>query len=266
MMIFLSIAAGLIVLALAFVVPTLWQKNSKVGDIDPNRMNIAIYKERLAELEQDNLTPEQRTQAQQELDKTLAQDLDDTTKPSIQPPVRWASIVVAICLPALTIGWYWKLGTWHLLAPGQSSEAPQVAHQQKVPSDFDEMVKKLVVRLQEQPDDDKGWRMLARSYTFLKRYSDAVHAYNKLLAIVGEQEPQLLTDLASVLVLSNDGQFSGQPTILLKRVLELEPDHQEALWLSGLAAVQKENIMLLLGIGNVFCHKFLQANLKPGKC
>ena len=247
MMIFWSIAAGLIVLALAFVVPPLWQKNSKVGDIDRNRMNIAIYKERLAELEQDNLTPEQRAQAQQELDKTLAQDLDDSAKPSVQPHVRWASIVVAVCLPALTIGWYWKLGAWHLLAPTQSSDAPQAAHQQEVPSNFDEMVEKLAVRLQQQPDDEEGWRMLARSYTFLKRYSEAVQAYNKLLVLVGEQDPQLLTDMASVLVLSNEGQFSGQPTILLKMALELEPDHQQALWLSGLAAVQKEKYNAAIG-------------------
>jgi len=241
MITFWIIAAILTTLAIAFVIPPLLKKNPPATDIDRNSLNIAIYKDRLAELEQENLTPKQLAQAKQELEKTLAQDLDDNAIPAHQPRARWATVVVLLAIPVLAFSTYWKLGAKELIAP--PAEETQVAHPQSgnMPGNFDEMVKKLADRLQQQPDDQQGWRMLARSYTVLKRYDDAARAYNKLLALVGDQDPQLLTDLARVLVLSNDGQFVGQPTILLKAALDLEPNHPDALLLSGLAAVQKNN-------------------------
>ena len=39
------------------------------------------------------------------------------------------------------------------------------------------MVDKLAARMKERPDDVEGWIMLARSYTVLGRYADAVPAY-----------------------------------------------------------------------------------------
>jgi cytochrome c-type biogenesis protein CcmH len=83
--------------------------------------------------------------------------------------------------------------------------------------------------------------MLARSYGFLKNYEQAAKAYNKVLALEGENNPQLLTDLAETLALANDGEFAGQPTILLQTALAIDPKHQQALWLAGFAQAQKEN-------------------------
>lgn len=248
MLTFWIIAALLMVLAIVFVVPPLLKKSKKTTDVDRNSLNVAIYKERLAELEQEkNLTPEQLAQAKQELEKTLAQDLDDAATPTLQASsrARWVSvIIVAIAIPALAIGMYWQLGSSYWLTPATATntQSPQ-AHSQtgKVPSNFDEMVNKLAARLQQQPDDEQGWRMLARSYVYLKQYDKAAQAYNKLLAMVGKKDPQLLTELARVFVLSNDGKFTEQPISLLKTALELDPKSTEALWLSGLAAAQQEN-------------------------
>ncbi len=238
MLTFWIIAAILTTLAIAFVIPPLLKKNPPATNIDRNSLNVAIYKDRLAELEQENLTPKQLLQAKQELEKTLAQDLDDNPTLAHQPRARWATVVVLLAIPALAFSTYWKLGAKELIAP-----PTQVAHPKdtNMPGNFDEMVNKLAKRLQQQPDDQKGWRMLARSYIVLKRYDDAARAYNKLLALVGDQDPELLTELARVLVQANDGQFAGQPTILLKAALDLEPNHPNALLLSGLAAVQKNN-------------------------
>jgi len=240
MITFWIIAAILTALAIAFVIPPLLKKNQPATDIDRNSLNVAIYKDRLAELEQENLTPKQLLQAKQELEKTLAQDLDDNATSTHQPRARWATVVVLLAIPALAFSIYWKLGAKELIAP--PSDKTQVHSEScNIPGNFEETVKKLVDHLKKQPDDQRRWNMLARSYTTFKCYDDAARAYNKLLALVGDQDPQLLTDLARVLVLSNDGQFVGQPTILLKAALDLEPNHPDALLLSGLAAVQKNN-------------------------
>lgn len=237
LMTFWIIAVVLIIVALAFVVPALKRKSTTVSDSDHNSLNIAIYKERLAELAEENLTPEQQAQAQQELDKTLAQDLDSGAKPTNQVRARWASVAVAIAIPAVAIGWYWKQGAWHLLMP-----PPVIARHQpgERASDFDKMVDKLAARLEREPGDEQGWRMLARSYMYMKSYAKAAQVFDKLVALVGKQEPELLTDYAQALVLSNNGMFSEKATTLLKSVLALAPDYQQALWLSGLAAVQEK--------------------------
>ncbi len=242
MLTFGIIVAILTILAIAFVVPSLWSRKEKSGaaEKDNNSINVAIYKERMAELAEENLTPEQQAQAQQELDKTLVQDLEEKTKPITQPRARWASVIVAIAIPALAMGWYWKLGSWHLLMPAPPE--PQVAHQQNgTAPDVDEMINNLVARLQENPDNEKGWRMLIRSYTYLERYAEAVQAYSKLLPLVDEKDPQLLSDYAQAIVLSNEGLFTERAIILLKSALEIKPDYQQALWLLGLSLYQKKD-------------------------
>lgn len=239
LMTFGIIAVVLIIVALAFVVPPLKRKSAKVSDNDHNSLNIAIYKERLAELAEEKLIPEQQVQAQQELDKTLAQELDSGAKLTNQVRARWASVAVAIAIPALAIGWYWKQGAWHLLMPPPVIAQPIHPPERRI-SDFDKMVDKLAARLEKEPNDEQGWRMLARSYMYMKRYAKAAQAFDKLVALLEKQEPELLTDYAQALVLSNNSQFSEKATTLLKSALDLKSDHQQALWLSGLAAVQKK--------------------------
>jgi cytochrome c-type biogenesis protein CcmH len=240
MFIFWISAALLIILALAFVIPPLLKKTPKSSEIDNNSLNITIYKQRIAELEQENLTPEQFTQAKQELEKSLAQDLDDKT--TLVPKARagWAAVIVVIlAIPTLSVGVYWEIGSQNFLTE-KPKTTTTTAHSSDVPNNFEKMVEGLLVRLEKEPNDKKGWYMLARSYSYMKQYDKAAQAYNKLLGLVGDKDPQVLTDLARVLTLGNNGQFVGQPQILLKLALEANPNYQEALWLSGLAAAQNK--------------------------
>jgi cytochrome c-type biogenesis protein CcmH len=239
---FWLIATGLVALALAFVIPPLWRRNLPRSEIDRNTINIAIYQERLAELDQENLTPEQYAQAQQELDKTLLQEYQDNQPIAQQPRAIWATIIMVIGIPALAVGSYWQLGSPELLVT-KTSVANSAHSEEHLPDNFENMVANLAARLQQQPDDAKGWYMLARSYSALKRYQKAAQAYSQVLTLVGEKDPQLLTDFAEALALAHDGKLAGQPTILLTAALELDPNHQQALWLAGFAAAQKQDYL-----------------------
>ncbi len=241
MLIFWISAAILILLALAFVIPPLLRNTPKSSEIDNNNLNLAIYKQRIAELEQENLTSEQFTQAKQELEKSLAEDLDDKTTLAPKARARWAAaIMVILAIPALAVGAYWKVGSQHFLTMTENTSTKS-AHSADIPNNFEKMVEGLLARLEKEPNDKKGWYMLARSYSYMKQYDKAAQAYNKLLGLVGDKDPQVLTDLARVLTLGNNGQFVGQPQILLKLALAANPNYQEALWLSGLAAAQNKS-------------------------
>ncbi len=263
MLTFGIIAANLILIAIAFVVYPLLKKNTSADEIDRNTLNVAIYKERLSELDQENLTPEQLVQAKQELEKALAQDLDKSVPTVQKARVRWASaIIVTLGIPLLAIGGYWKLGAWQILMQAPLTETQNTGHAQNAghattggaDADFEKMVKNLAERLEKEPNDDQGWNMLARSYAYLKRYDEAAQAYNKALALVGEQDPELLTELARMLILSNGGHFEGQPTKLLKSALDLDPLNQQALWLLGLGADQAGDYTSAIG----YWQRFLQ--------
>jgi cytochrome c-type biogenesis protein CcmH len=259
MLIFWISAAILILIALAFVIPPLLKKTSKSSTIDNNSLNIAIYKQRIAELEQENLTEEQFTQAKQELEKSLAQDLDDKSSVIPKARARWAAaIIVMLAIPALAVATYWKIGSQHLVTvtpnTATTTTASSTPHSSDIPNNFNQMVESLAARLEKQPNDKEGWYMLARSYSYMKQYDKAAQAYNKLLGLVGDKDPQVLTELARVLTLANNGQFIGQPQILLKLALEADPNYQEALWLSGLAAAQNKDYQTAI----THWQKFLQ--------
>ncbi|MDD2814244.1 MAG: c-type cytochrome biogenesis protein CcmI [Thiotrichaceae bacterium] len=233
-------AAALTALALAFVMPALLKTTQPISQIGQRATNIAIYKERLAELEAENLSPELRELAKLELDQTLLHDVQEPETQITAARGRWAGIAIGMILPVLAIGGYLKSSDY-LLATSEKPVPTDKAAQSKIPPNLEEMVQKLVKRLEEKPDDAKGWYMLGRSYTVLNRYPEAIAAYTKALALSGNENPQLFVDFAETLGMSANGDLAGKPSELLKTALSLNPELPKGLWLAGLAAAQSKD-------------------------
>jgi hypothetical protein len=94
--------------------------------------------------------------------------------------------VVAIALPVLSTGLYFFLGSPSTLHEGSSqipsvSTAPQATDGQA--GSVASMTEGLAERLQNEPDDGKGWLLLAKSYNHLNRSLDANTAYKKAAAL-----------------------------------------------------------------------------------
>lgn len=81
----------------------------------------------------------------------------------------------------------------HATASAMSAGAAPAAADGKVPS-VANMVVGLEERLADQPDDGKGWLLLAKSYQFLGRAADARDAYAKADAL-GNADPVLAAQL-----------------------------------------------------------------------
>lgn len=236
---FWIIAAGFTLIALAFVIPPLLRKNTELPENDRAlQTNLSIYKERLAELQQENLSDEQFAAAKLELDKLLAQDVRKTELNQSQPRARWISILVIILLPALAVGGYFKYGSPQFIDP-VAQENPHANSHGQMPKDFESMVAKLEQRLKDKPDDIQGWQMLGKSYAMLENYPKAVQAYQQVLALGGDKDAQLLADAAEMNALANEGQLAGQPSVLIKTALQIDPNHEKALWLAGVALIQQ---------------------------
>ena len=100
------------------------------------------------------------------------------------------------------------------------------------------MADKLAERLKAQSDDATGWAMLGRVRMVQGRADEAVAAYQRALALRGD-DAKLLTDYAETLGMKYGRTLVGEPSKLLARALAIEPLNGKALALSGAAAFER---------------------------
>ena len=104
--------------------------------------------------------------------------------------------------------------------------------------EFAAAVDKLAEKLKEQPDNAQGWVMLARSAMQIGRAEQAVTAFQKAIALVGE-DAQLLADYADALAVKNNRNLEGEPSKLIERALKADPNNLKALALAGTVAFNR---------------------------
>ncbi len=230
---FLAIAAAMVLVALALVLPPLLGRGRESG-IAREHLQAALYRAKLRELELDRdsgqLSPQGFEEAKRELARAfLMEKAGGQATPLQGRKGRWAAAAVALFVPLMAAGLYWQVGGWELIH-ATPKEAP--------PMSVEAMVARLAQRLEKQPDDPQGWRMLGRSYAVLGRYREAAQAYQRAHALIGD-DPDLLADYAEALAFAQGDRLAGEPEALLKTALEKNPRHPKALWLSGIAAFQE---------------------------
>ena len=245
------ICAGLLVVAVvAIVLRPLWRAPRAAPPAGArSAANLAIFRDQLAELERERsagtLSEADFAQAKTELQRRLldevdpAQALADTGGPApgvASAPAgseRKTALALLLVLPLAAAAGYAVLGNPRALDPlaRQANPAPeQVA----------EMVNNLARKLQKNPDDARGWLMLARSYKVLERYTEAAEAYGRAAVLV-DADANLLADYAEVLSAASGGSLRGKPSELLERALKLDPDAPQALLMAGAAAHERHD-------------------------
>ena len=150
---------------------------------------------------------------------------------AVAPRQRWPLIAVALVVPVLAVTLYAALGNPNALRP-------QPAAAQVGPEQIEKMVAGLAKRLAAQADDADGWRMLARSYETLRRFDQAADAYRHLIALA-PGDADLLVDYAVVLGMTLNSTLAGEPEVYLAKALAIDPNHIQALALSGSAALER---------------------------
>ena len=102
------------------------------------------------------------------------------------------------------------------------------------------MVDRLAARLEEQPDDIEGWRMLARSYRVLGRREEAAQVYGTLARKLPEDvDAQLDYALALLETVPAEDPLPERVVAAFRKVRELDADQPDALFYLGLAAAQQ---------------------------
>jgi cytochrome c-type biogenesis protein CcmH len=256
MILFWLICAGLVAIALAFVLPPLLQGATKDAGADEKKeANLEIYRDQLSELEADLrngiIGPEQYQQDRDEIERRLLDDISTADELSQTKTKQVASrrgpvYAIALGIPVIAVSLYLLLGNsaaWSGAAP-TAPQAPFAGgaqgNGQMSQQAIEANVASLAKRLEQNPADAEGWIMLARSQVALQKYADASNAYAKATALKSD-DADLLTDYAFALAMANGRQLQGQPFELVKKALQIDPQNAKALELAGSAEFQAKN-------------------------
>ncbi len=102
--------------------------------------------------------------------------------------------------------------------------------------DMEQVMAALEARLADNPEDIKGWQMLARSNMSLQRFDAAVTAYERVMELEDGRNAQTLVDLALAILSRDNSPIEGRPAALIDGALAMDPNNPAALFYSGVAA------------------------------
>ncbi len=259
--------ALLSVLAAAFVLYPLYKARTSQAviaeDVDRRALNIDIFQERLAELDDEfsagNLDQENYDALKLELERNLLQDVDETTESvkesvSVTRQMIVTALLLAILVPSVGLVLYQQYGRADDLSLALNQPADPFNGQQPT---LEQAVTELQSRLGNDPENPEGWYLLANTYMGMQRYQDAAESYAKTLKYLPQDAPQYAGvngQYAQALFFANQGQMNEQIRAEVDKTLSLEPFEITALGLLGIEAYESERYEDAIG----FWRKALQ--------
>ena len=217
----------------------LWPLAGKPRDVARQEIETNLYRDELAGIDRD---VERGLMSKADADaaraeagrRLLASSAVGEKPPASRRGVRFAAVLVIIFVPAMALGLYLDLG-----APDYA-DRPLQARLKAPPEqvDIEVALARIEKHLAEQPDDARGWEIIAGAYERLNRASDAARAYRELLRIEGPS-PERLLSYGQALVYGADGKVSGEAEKAFAQVVQGDPDNVQARFFIGLAAEQR---------------------------
>lgn len=237
MSLFIALAALMTLATIAWIVLPLLRPAATNG-VSSQRLNAAIYRDQLEALDRDlasgAISPADHEATRDELQLRLLDDTaEDPHAPATHTTGFWGGRrlggLIVVLLPLLAGGLYYALGNPGALNPA----AARAANEQQVIA----MVESLAAKLKAEPNNPKGWAMLARSYKVMGKLDEAEQAFNNAGAAL-DSNPDMLIDFAELLAVRAHNRMEGRPTELVRKALAVDPEHPSALMMSGVAAYQ----------------------------
>jgi cytochrome c-type biogenesis protein CcmH len=213
------------------------------GDDGEAGSELAVYRDQLEEIDRDRaagLIGEAEAEAARvEVSRRLIAAADAAefghSIPIGSPLWRRRFIAIAglLLVPVGAAAFYLMLGSPQL--PGEPLEARMRAiHNDR---SIESLVAQVEAHLARNPNDARGYAVLAPVYLQLGRFSDAVNARRKVLALSGETAERQV-DLGEALTAEANGIVTADAKNAFARALTLDPNDPKAAFFTGIAAEQ----------------------------
>ncbi len=250
-MTFWLIAAGLCVLASAFVVLPLVRARALQGPAaahtapSQNQTNKLIIREQLQELEADfaggKIDAQQLQRLKDELYATVLGDVaqldaNASTTATAARPSKIMPLVLVVGLSLATLLLYQSLGYLqdvHIFRSLQQTQEPTLEQ-------LTDLMPALQQRLQQRPDNSGYRYLLAQAQMESRRYAEAADSYKHLVDQF-DGDAQLWAYYAQALYLAADRSLSPPAQQALQRALKIDPQQATALGLRGMNAFEQKD-------------------------
>jgi cytochrome c-type biogenesis protein CcmH len=144
-----------------------------------------------------------------------------------------AAVAVAV-MPIAAFLLYFSISNWDWREP---AAPPRLTG-----PDLQRVVAELQSRLEQQPGDTQGWKLLGRSATVLGDYALARQAFGEAYERTQGGDPEAIVGLAESMILLDERAIDGGAAALFERALELAPDNARALWYGGIVAYRSGDL------------------------
>ncbi len=236
--------AALVVLALLFIwLPVFLRSKAPSVDIDRTAENVAIFKQRLSELEKEraenNLDQASFYDLKAELEANLLDEVGEHSehrthkaKFSVVYP-----LLLTIAIPVVAVAFYFQNGFSEPLAVAIERGNTPAANETARAAAIDHL-QQLKNQLEANPDDPEGWFLLARTFVSMERYQEAHDAFAVVGRLIGDH-PAILSQQAQALYYLNQSQLTAEAKALLTRAEELDPQDPSMLGFAGIVAFDR---------------------------
>ena len=227
----------------AAMLAVLWplRKRSKAGRAGSD---VEVYRDQLEEIERDHAAgrigkPEAdaaRVEVSRRLITAVDSVRDEKVVADAAPAIRRRRMVAAVALLLLPVcagSLYFILGSPGIPTLPLAERLDDASEQRSIEG----MVAQVEAYLERNPQDGRGWEVVAPVYMKLGRYDDAVKARRHALEILGPDAARL-GDLGEAMVLAANGIVTAEAKALFERAAALDREDVMAQYYLGLAAKQ----------------------------
>jgi cytochrome c-type biogenesis protein CcmH len=210
--------------------------------------DLVVYRDQLEEIERDRtdarIGADEAEAARVEVSRRLlaAANAENTGPANAGRDARrrFAAVTAAvITIPLLAVAMYGVLGSPEL--PGQPLAARTQGDQENLESNpIAQLLARVEAHLEENPNDGRGWEVVAPVYMKLDRYEDAAKARLKAISLLGATAVREV-DLGEALTAAANGVVSEEAKAAFDRAVALDADNFKAQFYLGLAAEQDGN-------------------------
>ncbi|HKG01142.1 MAG TPA: c-type cytochrome biogenesis protein CcmI [Xanthobacteraceae bacterium] len=213
------------------------------GSVRDSDNNLAVYRDQLAEIERDRaadrIGDREAEAARIEVSRRLLGAAEKRSMEAREPaaPATWrrraAGLATITMLPLGALGLYLWLGSPDL--PGE----PLQARRDMPPGQgsFAALIAQVEAHLQRNPQEGRGWEVLAPVYLRLGRLDEAVAARRHALRLLGATATRE-ADLGEALVAQANGIVTEDARRSFERALAIDGNDIKARFFIGLAAEQ----------------------------
>jgi cytochrome c-type biogenesis protein CcmH len=240
-----AIFAAMAVVAVGFLVVPLLKARPKAQT--RAEYDLAVYKDQLAEVDRDLergvLNADQAEAARTEIQRRILAAADGAKDKGAKPTSgRGVAVAVVILLPVVSFGFYALLGRPGLPDQPMSARMSVVKDMEQQAEMFRGMVAQLAAKLEQNPNDGRGWAMMGRSLKVLGQPDKAHDAYRKAIKLL-PTDATVRLEYASLLLDEVPANAPLPPDFvgLMREVNAIDPNQPDALYFLGVSEAQLGN-------------------------